>query len=224
MTDTGPPYPRYAPGFGPGSNGWGTFQIGISPIGTLSAYDEWASVISQYANSPRIDAMIESFNAAMDQTQNFENLYDMVWNVLTAVGYGLQVWGRIVGVTNVLEFPGGVAYLGNEEAGSSWTGFGQGILYSGGGTTSNYVLSDDDFRRLILAKAASNISDGAIPTVNRILLALFPLRGDCFVVDNQNMSLTYRFQFPLTPVELAIVQQSGVLPPAAGVVVNIVQH
>lgn len=223
MTDTGPPYPRYAAGFAPGSNGIGTFQIGISPIGVLTPYDEWASVISQYGNSARIDSMIESFNAAVDQTLNINNLFDMVWNIETAVGYGLDVWGRIVGVKRTLRFGGSTSYLGFNEA-TGWTGFGQGGFYSGGGTTQNFSLLDPDYRTLILAKAAGNISDCSIPAVNRILLALFPLRGACFVVDNQDMTLTYRFEFPLTTVELAIIQQSGVLPNPCGVVINIQQH
>lgn len=219
---SGPPYPRHAPGSVPGQTGIGQFQIGVSPTGVLSPYDEWLTVMMEYANSPVLTSMIESFNAAIDQTQNMQNLFDMIWNVATAVGYGLDVWGRIVGVSRTLLFPGGVSYLGFNEA-TGWTGFGQGAFFSGGGTTSNFQLSDTDFRRLIYAKAAGNISDGAIPSVNKILLALFPLRGACYVIDNQNMSLTYKFQFPLTPVELAIVQQSGVLPSAAGVAITIDQ-
>jgi hypothetical protein len=37
------------------------------------------------------------------------------------------------------------------------------------------------------------------------------------------MSLTYTFEFSLTPAELAIIELSGVLPNPAGVVINIVQ-
>jgi Protein of unknown function (DUF2612) len=223
MSDTsGPPYPRYAPGFTPGDNAIGTFSIGVSPIGILSAYDEWLTVMVEYANSPIVTSMIESFNAAIDQTQNMSNLFDMIWNVLTAQGYGLDVWGRIVGVSRTLQFPGATSFLGFNEA-TGWTGFGQGGFFSGGSTTTNFDLSDTDFRRLILAKASGNISDGSIRSVNKILLALFPLRGACYVVDNQNMSLTYKFQFPLSAVELAIIQQSGVLPSAAGVAITISQ-
>ncbi len=222
MIDTGPPYPRYAPGFSPGGNAIGTFQIGISPIGEISPYDPWQTLMMEYANSPRVGDMISSFNAAMDQTENIENLYDMVWNVATAVGYGLDVWGRIVGVSRTLRFPSGGLIFGFEEA-NSWTGFGQGSFYTGGGTTNNFVLADGDFRILILAKAAGNISDGAIPSVNRILMTLFRNRGNAYVVDGLDMSLTYKFEFPLTPIELAIVQLSGVLPNPAGVAINVSQ-
>lgn len=219
---SGPPYPRYAPGNSPGANGIGQFIIGQSSIGDIPSWDPWIQIVSQYANSPRIDALIESFNDATDQTENIESLYDLIWNIATAQDYGLDVWGRIVGVSRTLKLPGNVSFLGFNEA-SSWVGFGQGGFYSGGGISNNFVLADNDFRTLILAKAATNICDGAIPSINKILLTLFPLRGTAYVADNQNMSLTYTFRFPLNPVELAIVQTAGVLPNPAGVVIHVSQ-
>ncbi|QPF81685.1 DUF2612 domain-containing protein [Bradyrhizobium genosp. L] len=216
---SGPPYPHPNPA--PGSNAIGSFAIGVSPIGTIPTFDVWTTILAQYANSPIITSWVNSFNAAMDLTEAFDNFYDLIWNVLTAQGYGLDVWGRIVGVQRAISIPGGVQYLGFEEAGGSWTGFNQGGFYSGGGLTQNYVLSDDDFRKLILAKASGNISDGSIPSVNAILLGLFPGRGTCYIADNLNMSQTYTFNFALTAVEIAIVLQANVLPNAAGVIVNI---
>lgn len=177
--------------------------------------------MAQYANSPIITSWIESLNAAMDLTEALDNFYDLIWNVVTAQGYGLDVWGRIVGVQRAIAIPGSVKFLGFGEAGSSWTGFGQGGFYSGGALTQNYVLNDDDFRKLIFAKAAGNISDGSIKSVNSILLKLFPGRGTCYVADNRDMSVTYTFIFSLTPVEIAIVSQANVLPTAAGVIVKI---
>jgi hypothetical protein len=216
---SGPPYPQDAD---PGSNGIGIFAIGVSPIGTIPPFDPWSTIISQYSNSPIIDGMILAFNAALDQTENLDNLYDLLWNIATAQGYGLDVWGRIVGVTRTLQFPASTSQFGFNEA-DSWTGFGQGGFYSGGGTTPNFVLADADFRTLIYAKAAGNISDGSIPALNNILMTLFGSRGTCYVADNQNMTMSYTFGFALTPVELAIVQLSGVLPNPAGVAINIVQ-
>jgi len=218
VTETGPPYPHPNPA--PGSNAIGFFAIGVSPIGTISQFDVWKTVISQYANSPILTGMIERFNAAMDQTSNMENFYDMMWNITTAQGYGLDVWGRIVGIGRTLNIPGNTEYFGFTEPGADWTGFGQGGFYSGGGLSPNVVLSDNDYRTLILAKAAGNISDGSIPALNAILLALFPSRGDCYVIDGLDMSLTYKFAFPINPIELAILQQSNVLPNPVGVVIN----
>lgn len=216
---SGPPYPRPVAG----SGAIGTFIIGISPIGTVTPpFDYWTTVISQYANSPILTSMIGSFNDAMDTTIDFDNFYDFVWNVNTAMGYGLDVLGRIVGVTRVVQVPGSpVGNFGFQEA-NSWVGFGQGVFFSGGSVTTNFVLNDTDFRTLILAKAASNICDGSIPAINAILLTLFPGRGTVYVADGLNMSLTYTFTFPITVAEIAIMAQTGVLPNPCGVVVNIV--
>ena len=49
------------------------------------------------------------------------------------------------------------------------------------------------------------------------MMNLFPHRGNCYVVDGLNMTMQYFFAFPLSPVELAIVSQSGVLPKPVGV-------
>lgn len=224
---TGPPYPRYSPGTAPGQSGIGEFVIGLSPLGTIAPFDPWVTVISQYPNSPILTDMILSFNAAMDQTANLDNFYDMIWNVMTAEGYGLDVWGRIVGVSRTIQLPVIPSqYFGFGEAGGSWTGFGPvagaGGFYTGGQATSNFNLIDSDFRILVLAKAAANICDGSIPAINQILLALFPGRGECYIIDNQNMTMTYNFLFSLTVAEAAILAQSNVLPTPVGVSANVV--
>jgi hypothetical protein len=216
---TGPPYPHPNPK--PGSNAIGTFAIGVSPIGTIPTFDVWTTIIAQYANSPALTSMIESFNAAADLTQTLDSFYDLVWNVTTAQGYGLDVWGRIVGVSRTVPVPGGtLSFFGFNEA-ASWTGFGQGGFFSGGTLVSTVVLSDADFRLLILAKASSNICDGSIPAINAILMGLFPSRGDAYVRDDGGMHLTYVFNFGLNPIEVAIISEAGVLPSPAGVVVSI---
>lgn len=220
MSMSGPPFP---PSPGPGSNAIGDFTIGVSPVGTISAFTVWPTIIAQYANSGSLDQILTSYAAAIDQTANFDSFFDMIWNVLTAQGYGLDVWGRIVGVSRTLQLPAGSGtYLGFEESGS-WSGFNQAPFYGGSSTlTNNVSLDDADFRTLILAKAASNICDGSIPAMNAILLALFPGQGDCYVTDNGNMTMTYTFTFTLTPTQLAIVTNSGALPTPAGVSASVV--
>ena len=104
--------------------------------------------------------------------------------------------------------------------GSSGTG---GTGGTGGGTTTNFTLLDPDYRTLLYAKAASNITNGSIPAVNQILLTLFPNRGAAYVADNLNMSCTLTFKFALTPVELAIIEQANVLPIRCGVVITLSQ-
>jgi hypothetical protein len=207
-------------------------------------------VLSQYANSPILIRLIENIFEYLDQTKNFDAFFDAIWNIDTAVGEGLNIWGRIVGVNRVLQVEIG-NWFGFEESLPGAFTFGQGAFYSGSALTSNYALSDQSYRQLILAKAAANITDGSIPAINRILMTLFPNRGNCYVTDGfqggswfgfqesqnalgfnqgtfyngqtvQSMVMEYVFTFPLSPVELAIVQQSGVLPKSTGVAASVV--
>lgn len=182
-----------------------------------------ATIISQYASSPVITGLIANMNEYLDPAADFDAFYDQVWNVLTAVGYGLDVWGRIVGVSRVLQVPGAGKYVGFEEAGGvSIEGFNAAPWYAGEALTGNFSLSDPAYLVLILAKALANICNGSIPAINQILLNLFPGRGDCYVTDGEDMTMTYTFAFSLTAVEAAIVEQSGVLPRPAGVAASVV--
>jgi len=209
--------PRY------GSNAIGSFVIGISPIGDIQPFDFWDTVISQFANSTRLIQLIQNFDSYVNQTVNMTAFFDMIWNVDTAQGYGLDVWGRIVGVTRTLHITFDAEYLGFKEALPGSNPFGQAPFWAGDPLTSNFNLSDDAFRVLIFAKALANISDGSIPSINQLLINLFPHRGNAYVTDGGDMSMTYTFAFALTPVELAILGQSGILPKPVGVSASIIQ-
>lgn len=209
----------------PGSNAIGNFIIGVSPIGDIIPFDFWNTIISQYANSPILTQLIANFDSYVDQTENMQNFFDFIWNVDTAQGYGLDVWGRIVGVSRTLHITGSAENFGFEEATTlSAFGFNQEPFYAGDPLTTNFNLSDSAFRVLIFAKALANISDGSIKAINQLLLNLFPGRGNCYVTDGLNMSMTYTFEFLLSPVEQAILGQSGVLPKPVGVSASVVQH
>ena len=214
---TGPTYPL-APSAG--TNALGQFQIGASPVGDIQPFNLWDTVVSQYANSPILTGIIQSFDAAIDQTYNFEALFDNIWSVDTAVGYGLDAIGRRVGVTRVIAVAVAGTYFGFKE---STTGqpFNQAPFWNDTPSSENYLLSDAAFRNLILAKALSNISDGSILSINKILLTLFPGRGNAYVVDTGGMRMVYRFEFALSPVELSLVQNGDVLPKPAGVATSI---
>jgi hypothetical protein len=181
---SGPPYP---PAPAAGSNAIGIGAIGKSQIGSISIFDVWKTVISQYANSPILTQLIQDFQAWLDQTENFDNFYDDIWNVLTAHGYGLDVWGRIVGVNRVLNINinswFGFAESAALSGGVGVTGFNQGSFFSGQSVLSNYALVDETYRQVILAKAAFNISDGSIYAINRLMMTLFPNQGNAYVTD-----------------------------------------
>jgi hypothetical protein len=59
------------------------------------ALDITDTIISQYGTSPRITALIDFF-AAWFGLDPFDLFFNDLWNIDTAVGYGLDVWGRIL--------------------------------------------------------------------------------------------------------------------------------
>lgn len=219
-----PPFPEA------GSNAFGEFSFGKSPFGTIQSFDWKKTVISQYANSTTMMSMIDSWWAAIDQTQDIDLFFTNVWNISTASGYGLDIWGAIVGVNRNLQVNNSGNYFGFIQ-GVTWDNMAPGGLnpfYSGQPLTSNYTLTDNAYRQLILAKALANICDGSILSLNAILMTLFgPTNpfgpgGQCHVTDGQNMTMTITFNFHLTPVQTSIIYNSGVLPLPCGVAVTIV--
>lgn len=186
-------------------------QTTIPPSGGYF-FDPAVTVLSQYANSPIILALVDDFAQWLDPASRFNAFYSLLWDIDTAVGYGLDVWGRILGVNRVLQVATS-EYLGFE-GDSAAQNFGHGIFYAGGRATTNVALTDAAYRTLLLAKAALNITNASIPAINQILLNLF---GQGYVQDNLDMTMTYVFSVDLTPLQTAIVFQSGVLPKPCGV-------
>lgn len=149
----------------------------------------WMStIVSQYANSPTIIALIDSFNAAVDPGADLDNFLTHVWQVDTADGVFLDnVWGRIVGVSRTIP------------------------------TSPATVLTDAQYLQLILLKALSNISRASSPSINTLLLEWMAGRGRTYVNDLGQMEIRYMFEFPLEPFEILIITQSGIFLRAAGV-------
>lgn len=180
------------------------------------------TVISQYANSPTLRQLIRNMDEYINPDTDFDAFFDYVWNVETAQGFGLDIWGRIVGVGRMLTIPGNETFLGYKEA-INWQPFNQAPMYTGTRATQTYRLADDAYRKLILVKALANISDCTSPSLNRLLSNLFAGRGRCYVSDTGQMEFRYVFEFALEPYEIAILTQSGAIPKPAAVLANVLQ-
>ena len=206
-------------------------STGVPAVGVI--FDFEATVISQYANSPTILQLVNNLNQYIDQSANFANFFNYVWNVDTAVGFGLDVWGKIVGVSRLLQIPNTTDYVGffqNGEITQDWQPMGSdqppqpavgGAMYTGHNATQTYLLDDNAYRQLILAKAFANICTTTAPAINQILQNLYG-PGTAFVLNEGPMAISYNLTFTPTAIQLAILQQSGVIPtpPGVSVVIN----
>lgn len=188
------------------------------------------TILTQFADSPKLKTLIYSFNEAVGIEGFLDDFYDIIWNIETADTYGLDVWGKIVVVSRQLTVTENQIYLGFNEASSDPVlvddpqPFNQAPFYSGELLTSTVTLTNDVYRKLIMMKAAANISDCTIPNLNKLLMFMFGGSGKCYVRNDGEMVMSYVFEFQLSTAELAIVKSSGALPSPIGVTVNIVQQ
>lgn len=195
------------------------------------------TICSQYANSPTLLQLLTNMNDYIDPRKNLLAFYNNVWNIDTAVGFGLDIWGRIVGVSRVVPIPGSAGSFGfaNDDFPYDWQNFGDKFHPGGGGpffagqvNTGGFTLNDDSYRTLILTKALANIVATTAPALNQLIRNLFPGRGRAYTIDlgksnasAGGMAMRYVFEFSLTSIEYAILAFSGVLPHPAGVQVSI---
>lgn len=151
------------------------------------------TIISQYGNSATITQLIRNMDAYIDPAADIDNFYNTIWNVDTAIGAGLDIWGRIVGLPT-----------------------GRYIY-----TDPVTVLDDEQFRTIVLLKALSNISITSAPTFNRLLNNLFAGRGRCYVSDQGSMQMRYTFEFQPELWEVVVMSQPDIFLRPAGVQVGI---
>lgn len=182
------------------------------------------TIISQYANSPTLVQLVQNMNEYVDPRANIQAFFDYVWNVNTAQGFGLDIWGRIVGVGRLLRIPADINVFGfiNANIPADWEPFNQGTFHTGNEASQAYLLPDDTYRTLILTKALSNIVATTAKALNQLLRNLFPGRGRCYVLDEGGMAMRFVFEFELTTAEYAILTMSGALPHPAGVFYSVV--
>lgn len=163
-------------------------------------------ILSQYAASPRITNLIYSMRDSLSVDANKETLYENLLNIDTATGSSLDAWGNIVGITRNIPYNGQYLYL-----------------------------DDDDFRKLIMLKAMSNIMDSTMATLNKLFHFLFPVY-DCYVTqsneyvqrengeyyDRNAMNIRFVVNGTVTETEKAIFSYAGTLNKGAGVGVNVI--
>lgn len=194
-------------------------------INSAGAVDASSTFLAQYAQSPILTSLMQAANASVDPNADLIAFYDTIWNVYTAVGFGLDIWGRIVNVPRTINIPASTTFFGFKEGNPSFYPFNQEPFYSGPQAGTLYTLTDDAFRILILTKALANISSFTAESMNALLNFMFNsqgiTRGSCYVLELSLMQIEYVFNFALQSWEAAILEQSTLMPRPAGVGVTI---
>jgi len=190
------------------------------------------TILSQYANSPILMALVNNMNEYIDPRANLEEFYNLIWNIDTAggdddstIGYGLDVWGRIVGVSRTLHVStAGETYFGFSEYGAPAVGFheslSQGSFFNGTPITEQIVMKNGDYRKLIYIKALANISSCSIPAINQVLkniMTVFGYGDRAYVEITGTMEISYVVDYALTPIQEAMMQDANAMINPVGV-------
>lgn len=185
------------------------------------------TVLSQFASAKTLVSYLESLNFAVDPRNDIEYFYHDFWNIRTAVGIGLDFWGKVVGVGRKLKISVRSEAFGFQESSGSIKDyfprpFNDAPFYSGQVTSEYIILVDDAYRQLIMVKALANISINTIPNYNILLRLLFSDRGLAWAEDGLDMTMTLHFDFKLSDFEISMIRDENVLSRPAGVKVNII--
>lgn len=188
------------------------------------ATDFESTIMRQYGNSPTIGALLAYSDQWLDLEQFTADFLTNVWDISTAVGFGLDIWGRILGQSRYLQVTptadDNFGFYANADASGSqpWQAWGQAPFYGGQSSgTVAVALADDYYRKLLLVKAASNIAKCDVQSINSLMRAMFGDRGRsyCGYSLDEPMNIGYHFEFTPTNVEQSIIE-SGLFPTPAG--------
>ena len=179
------------------------------------------TIASQYAKSPRLMLIIQELHNAIDPTKNIQDFYRLIWNLETAEGAGLDIWGRIVGINrNVpLQNPDESSFgFHTSSPEPKFTPFNVAPFRTDSGGFSAYALPDNLYRKLIFAKATANIILATAPNINQLLRFIIETPA-CYLITGI-MQAKYQFQGRLSAFDRMIIYKLGLLPEPCGVAVD----
>lgn len=185
------------------------------------------TILTQYSASTKLISIIDTFDQAVSLDDFTDEFISKVWDLTTCETFGLDIWGKIVGVSRYITAPIESSSFGFNEADDSDpdypTPFNDSPFFGGIQETTNVRLGDDAYRTLIFCKAFTNISIATIPEINKFLRILFYQRGRAYCVNYRDMTMGMTFEFELAPYEESILTNYEVTPIPSGVLLNINQ-
>lgn len=185
------------------------------------------TILTQYSASQKLISIIDTFNQAVSLDDFTDEFISRVWDLTTCESFGLDMWGKIVGISRYIVAPIESGSFGFDEADDASTDyptpFNDSPFFGGVQETTNVRLGDDAYRTLIFCKAFTNISIATIPEINRFLKILFYQRGRAYCINYRDMTMGMTFEFELAPYEESILMNYDVSPIPSGVQLNIRQ-
>lgn len=186
------------------------------------------TIQSQYSASQRIISLVESSRIRILPDTDILLFYEKIFNIETAEGVGLDIWGRILGMSRYLTENEQDDWFGFNEA--DFEPFNQSPFWNGQRNEKTYLLNDAEYRSLLMWKALANISIASASSLNILLREMFENK-DIFIQEEYAPSVSgnglvricapmeirlYIF-FELNTFQRAVLEQYGLFAKGAGV-------
>ena len=147
-------------------------------------------ILWQYDDAEKLKSLVNNEQQFMDTavTQFWEDFNSNVFNLSTCNTFGLELWGKLLGVARPTYLDGGVA-----------------VEYS-----------DDQYRLVLQARIYLLTFDGSGAALNQFFKMLFP-EYPVIITDNLDMTVTIGFVQEPTDEIKTILQNENFLPRPSGV-------
>lgn len=174
------------------------------------------AILWQYNDAARLQSLLQSKASwyAEEQEGFWTNWLRDVFDLTTANDFGLSVWGIILGVP--LSY--GIPSSGPRPV----FGFGQHNLNFNNGNFGRDAagvagLTLEQKRLVLRLRYYQLISDGTAPHINFVLREVF---GSGYVLDREDMTISYIFPTAFPSSVRTILEEFDLLPRPAGVQIN----
>lgn len=163
--------------------------------------------LSQYANSIKYMALFNNLSYVFNNSRTLEDWFNVVYNLKTAYGYGLDIWGIILNKDRQFYY---------EENGTIK------YIYLGGeqtidGKTYSASYMEEMYRMVLFLKVLCCITNCTLASLNSLLQFYFNQR--VYVINYGTMEIRYVFEFYVSNLEKAIFS-TEFLPRPTGVLAN----
>lgn len=174
------------------------------------------AILWQYEDAAGMQSLLRAKLTWYDENQRdfWENWRRDVFDLTTADDFGCAVWGVILGLPLSIGQPG-TGDRPNFGFGANNLNFENGSF----GRLSDGVagLTLEQKRLVLRLRYFQLVSDGSVPFTNYTLQKVF---GQGYVIDNNDMTVTYVFQTELSAALRTVLTQFDLLPRPAGVGIN----
>lgn len=173
------------------------------------------AILWQYNKAVNIQKLIgyqqDFFNK--NHVQFWQDWYTNVFNLQTANDFGLYVWSIL------LQLPIQLSPI--PPVGQKIWGFGQYRKNFNNGnfavTSDPYNLSTEEKRLVLKLRYFQLVTNGAVTPVNKFLNFAFQDLGECYIIDNLDMSITVIFGFIPRTELLDFIKRYDLMPRCTGV-------